>query len=65
MGKYRNGRRVAVQGGRALFERMENLVRGGYPKPNWFKAMEQCPPPTLPFRCFGRVFTTVVGGLLL
>jgi len=56
---------VAVQGGRALFERMENLVRGGYPKPNWFAAMEQCPPPTLPFRCFGRVFTTVVGGLLL
>ena len=52
MGKYRSGRRVAVQGGRALMERVENLVRGGaIPKPVWFDAMKDCPPPTLPFRC--------------
>jgi hypothetical protein len=52
MGKYRNGRRVAVQGGRLLMEKVENLVKGGaIPKPVWFEAMKMCPPPTLPFRC--------------
>jgi len=52
MGKYRNGRRVAVQGGRALLEKVENLVRGGaIQKPVWFDAMLECPPPQLPFRC--------------
>ena len=50
MGKYRNGRRVAVRGGRAIFEKVENLVRGGaIPKPAWFDAMRECPPPKLPF----------------
>jgi len=50
MGKYRNGRRVAVQGGRALLEKVENLVRGGaIQKPVWFDAMRECPPPQLPF----------------
>jgi len=51
MGKYRNGRRVAVQGGRVLLEKVGNLVKGGaIPKPVWFEAMQRCPPPTLPFR---------------
>jgi len=50
MGKYKNGRRIAVQSGRELFERVENLVRGGaIPKPAWFDAMKFCPPPKIPF----------------
>lgn len=50
MGKYKNGRRIAVQSGRELFERVENLVRGGaIPKPAWFDAMKLCPPPKIPF----------------
>jgi hypothetical protein len=51
MGKYRNGRRVAVQGGRALLQKVENLVRGGMAPPVWFDVMRECPPPQLPFRC--------------
>jgi hypothetical protein len=51
MGKYRNGRRVAVQGGRALLQKVENLVRGGMSPPVWLDAMRECPPPQLPFRC--------------
>ena len=32
-------------------EKVGNLVKGGaIPKPVWFEAMQQCPPPTLPFR---------------
>jgi hypothetical protein len=50
MGKYKNGRRIALQNGRELFERVENLVRGGaIPKPAWFDAMKLCPPPKIPF----------------
>jgi len=50
MGKYRDGRRVAIQGGRALQARVENLVKSGaIAPPPWLEAMKHHPPPTLPF----------------
>jgi hypothetical protein len=39
MGKYKAGRRIAVQSARVMLNKVENLMKGGaIPKPIWYDA---------------------------
>mmetsp|Transcript_54063 Transcript_54063/g.128487 ORF Transcript_54063/g.128487 Transcript_54063/m.128487 type:complete len:195 (-) Transcript_54063:23-607(-) len=50
MGKYRDSKRVAVQGGQTLLAKIDNLVKGGaITKPGWYDIFKKYPPMKLPY----------------